>query len=982
MSGAFDDFERVDELLRRALELPPEQRADAVRRWCDGDRVLEQKVLELLAASGTGDSLEPGGGFDANLWSEVARAGVEDGTEGAARARGLAGRRFGPYRAEEEIGRGGMAVVYRGERVDGVYEQRVAIKVLDGWRLTADLERRFVQERQILARLEHPHIARLIDGGTTDEGHLYLVMEHVDGEPIDRYCDRRRLSVDERLELFLQVADAVQFAHRNLVVHRDLKPSNILVTDGGEPKLLDFGIAKLLAEDGPDQSAPQTATWNRLLTPQYASPEQILGEPISTSTDVHALGLLLYELLSGARARPVTTLTPRDLVDSAQSGISRPPSLAARTPSEEVTGGTGLPDPVERARVRSTTPARLVQRLRGDLDTVVLEALRREPEQRYLSVRELADDLRRHLAGLPGHARGSSWAYRLRKLARRRAGTLVAAALVLGSLVVGLLGTALQARRATREAERAAAVTDFVVDLLRDSDPEISQGRDVTVREVLDRAARGPALQRGAQPELGATLRQVMGTIYGQLGLLEEGVEQARLALAARRSIGAQPEELASTHDLLAEMLIGLGELDEAEQHASMAVELLRRGDPEPADLGDALATLAKVRFERGEADTGRALVDEAVSLFRGVTDADEKLARALNQAAIYDRDASRFDEARAHAIEASQLGDPEVPTLERVDALHTLASVAMMRGKTEDLKEGQAAIEQAIDEAGRLLGSEHPRVALLYGDLASIRARRGDVEGGEAAYAQSIETLRERFGDDHPLVATAHNNLAVFHYRMGRFADAIEGYERSLAVRHEALPADHPLVATTRGYLGLALHRAGDPRAESVYRQALDELVASRGAEHEKVGNLRADLGMLLTEQERFEEAEEHLRAALEILVPIFGEDDGRVDNPRGALGFLLCATGRRQEGEELLAASRSWREAISAEGEPLLLQQQIYEAACLAAAGETELARDQTSSAAATLIERLRDGHYLARWARRVSARQRRAPPRTGGS
>ncbi len=470
----------VRALFEELVELSPAERDRRLGALADVE--LAGRVAKLLAAdSQAGRFLETpavavaGGLFDGLAEPEAEAPPPE---------------RIGPYRVLRRIGRGGMGEVLLAERADGLFEQRVAIKLLRPGMASDEILRRFSRERRILARLEHPHIARLLDGGATEDGRPYFVMELVEGEPITDYCRSRDLGADERLRLIEDCCDAVAAAHRNLVVHRDLKPSNVLVTKDGEVKLLDFGIAKLLGPDDTGEAAAETRTELRLLTPAYAAPEQVLGEPVTTATDVWALGALAYELLTGTlpqkrEGRSASALTAAVADDVTE----RPSQRVSREPLEALP----LLRPSEADR------RRLARRLRGDLDNVLLAALRRAPERRYGSVTALAGDLRRHREGQPVKARPDTFGYRVGKFVRRNRVGVAAGALVAVSLVAGIAVAAWQARRAEAHAKTAAAaarraegVKEFLIGLFEVADPEQASGGSVTASELLDQAGQAP----------------------------------------------------------------------------------------------------------------------------------------------------------------------------------------------------------------------------------------------------------------------------------------------------------------------------------------------------------------------------------------------------------------------------------------------------------------------------------------------------------
>ena len=515
-------WHRLEELFHEILELPPDARAGSLAEACGDDLELRAEVDRLLQSHA-----------EASAFVSKAAAGVEH----IAATMMPADAHVGDYRIVRELGRGGMGTVYLGERADAQFDMRVAIKLIKRGMDTDTVLQRFRHERQILAGLEQPNIARLLDGGTTDDGRPYFVMEYVDGQPIDAYCRIHQLSVDERLRLFRQVCAAVSYAHQHLVVHRDIKPSNILVTSDGVPKLLDFGIAKLL-DTGEDAATMVTAFGAQALTPQYASPEQLRGERISTVSDVYALGVLLYEVLAGARPYELTGKSPdevRHIV--ADTDIVKPSQLATR---------------------RGDAVAR---RLRGDLDAIVITAMRKDPAERYASVALFDDDVRRHLEGLPVVARGDSWSYRTARFVRRRKLGVTAAAAVAITLVGGIIATRRQARVA--RAQRARAERRFA-DVRRLSTSFLFEFHDAIATlpgstparllvvskalEYLDSLAAEAAGDRELQQELAAAYDRV-GDVQGNpgaanLGDIEGAIKSYEKAAAIRRALAADAPDL------------------------------------------------------------------------------------------------------------------------------------------------------------------------------------------------------------------------------------------------------------------------------------------------------------------------------------------------------------------------------------------------------------------------------------------------------
>ncbi|HEV2843761.1 MAG TPA: serine/threonine-protein kinase, partial [Thermoanaerobaculia bacterium] len=427
----------VDRIFAQALELPPAERAVFLDAACAGDAGLRRDVERLLGADERNDTFMERPAGELLGWRPLAGEDEEGG-------------RLGPYRLLRRIGGGGMGTVYLARRDDEQYQQEVAIKVLRAGLEATEAYHRFIAERQILARLQHPNIARLYDGGTTEDGRPFLVMELVDGLPVDQYCDQGQLNVDQRLGLFRRICSAVEHAHQNLLVHRDIKPGNILVTPDGEPKLLDFGIAKQLEPKVATDSGPLTRTGLRIMTPSYASPEQVKGEAVTTASDVYSLGVLLYELLTGRSPYPSAEVTYEIERAICEQEPERPSVAVFRA---------GAVSPEEIASARKARPQALQRRLRGDLDNIVLMALRKEPGRRYGSVAKLSRDLERHQEDLPVAARADTLRYRARKfVVRNRAGVAAAVAvfLLVSLLVVGFMARLIEQRhQVARERDKA-----------------------------------------------------------------------------------------------------------------------------------------------------------------------------------------------------------------------------------------------------------------------------------------------------------------------------------------------------------------------------------------------------------------------------------------------------------------------------------------------------------------------------------------------
>ncbi len=726
------------------------------------------------------------------------------------------GREVGPYRLVELLGRGGMGEVFLADRIDGTFEQQVALKLV---RTAFDDPRaraRFLAERQILARLQHSNVARLLDGGVTDDGAPYLAMELVQGETITDHCDRLELSVRDRLELMIQVCEAVHAAHRMLVVHRDLKPSNIMIADDGTVKLLDFGIAKMLHPAGPDD-APLTQTGMYVLTPEFASPEQVTGEPIGTSSDVYALGLVAYQVLTGLSGQPIRDRTPTGIQRAVCDDSPQAPSRAVL---EDPDGAA-----VERARRRGgLSPARLSRRLAGDLDVILEKALRKEPDRRYLSAEDLAADIRRHLQKIPVSARGDRFGYRaIRFFNRHRTAVLTASTVFLAlavSLALSLVSLQAARRseaRALAEAESSRRLVDFVVGLFGASDPTAARGEKVTARSLLDQGARAIEEDLGAQPELVGDMLLAIGGAYDKLGFSAEalpfleratrlqaesgdglGHSESLRALAraqlnsgdyetavanARRAVEiiktadqVSPERAADAYSDLGSTLFVLRRSDEAVEFLERAVQL-RRSSPKPdaRRLAMDLDYLGNSIFDGGDIDGGLTLLREAVDLLERtgaepwqIADNTTRLGLRLMASDRLDEAGTALDRSLGLAREAADGGHhPEVQ-----DALLARATLAERRGRLNDAASDLAA---ALVESEAIWGEEHPKTAMILLRRGKVLLATEDFDGALTDLRRGRQTLVARTARHHSHLDAFDLPLAQALALRGRTSEAVE---------------------------------------------------------------------------------------------------------------------------------------------------------------------------------------------------------------
>ena len=800
----------IEDVFHQAVSEPPGSSREALlRTLCHGDEALAAEVAALLAEDDAlADEVEP----------DDPRIGL----------------RLGAYQIDGPIGRGGMATVYRARRADEQFLQQVAIKVMDVRLSDPALVALFRNERQILAMLEHPVLTRLLDGGVTAVGEPYLVMELVDGMPIDQYCDHARLDIETRLRLFAQVCDGVSYAHRNLVLHRDLKPSNILVTPDGRVKVVDFGTAKLL------EPGLQATMSEAPLTPAYASPEQLTGRAVGTASDQYSLGLVLFELLSGVPAfgdRP-----------SFVGAVERAVSGAAASPL-----ATGVTDAA--AAARRTTTGALTRALSGELATIVGKALAHEPDQRYASVQHLSDDLQRYTSGEPILARASTLAYRMRKFVARHRLEVAALVVALVALVGGLLAAVSQARRAEAEANRATAVTRFLTTMLGSPDPN-GLGRDVTVRAVVSKAI-DDAAALDATPRLASAVRGVIGQTLVGLGDFDGAAQQYALALDAERR--AAPGGSAETVRLLT--------------MASFAQENAGRIEEASRSITEAAALMARVRG-----------IDDEIRA--GFLDQRGRVASAKG-----DFSAAReaFSEARAFVLER-QLGPAD-----RANAAGNLAFALANLGRFD---EARPVYEDAIEDTRRAFGAEANAVSDLLSPYATVLWYLDERERALGVYEEAMRIRRRTLGPEHPNYAMTLLNYADALVTMGQGERAVPLFREILALRRKTLPDTHPVVAATLVLMGRALGPLGQhDDAERAIREGLAIRTKTLPADDWKIASARSILGEHLTLVRRYAEAEPLLLDAERKLADSLGDESAIVKDARRRLVTLYTALARPDE-------------------------------------------------------------------------------------
>jgi eukaryotic-like serine/threonine-protein kinase len=828
--------------LDRVLELPPHEQ-DA---WLVA---LEEQDQESAADV-------------ASLLDEHRRLTAERFLESAPplqpREAPLAGLTIGAYTLVSRIGHGGMGTVWLASRSDGRFEGQAALKLLNAALVGRGGEERFKREGTILARLAHPNIARLIDAGVSSAGQPYLVLERIDGRHIDRFCDEERLSVDARVRLFLDVQAAVAHAHANLIVHRDLKPSNVLVTAAGEVKLLDFGIAKLIEEDAA-LATLMTPESGSAMTPKYAAPEQIAGGAITTATDVYALGVLLYELLAGYHPAGAALKSPSDFVKA----VTETEPLRLST----VFQNAGTADAAEAlASKRATTPERLRRLLRGDLETIIGKALKKNPAERYASVSEFADDLRRYLDDQPIAARPDSVSYRTMKFARRHWRGLTTAAVAIVALV-GVSGfytmrLATERDRARVQAEKASKLSGLLTGLLTQADPyRTPDATEPTVQSLLDIGAKRIGQELGDQPDTQAEMFTVIGRTYSRMGLQSRALPLLQQALTiGRRAFGSDSVRVAQSLNDLGVLLRDLGDPEAAEPLLRESLATRRRllGN-DTNDVAITLVELGRVLRDRGRAPDSEAPIREALAI----------------------RTRIFGDEHRETATSKNELG-----------------LLLLDRG---DLAGAEPLLRENVATTVRTLGVDHPNVASAKASLAQWLVATGDAAGGEALLRESLAAQRRVFGETSVAYATTLNNLGTAIEVQGRNVDAQPLFERAIEIARPQLGDQHPRVALM--ILNLArvqIARGGAAATEPALRHVLDVRERALDASDWRIAQAKSLLGASLMAQARYAEAEPLMVAAANGLKPLPGPQGRELAADRARLVALYRKLGRSTAADE----------------------------------------------------------------------------------
>ncbi len=775
--------------------------------------------------------------------------------------------RIGPYRILDVLGSGGMAVVYLAQQTHPI-KRRIAVKMIKLGMDTEQVIARFSSERQALAFMDHPNIAKVFDAGISDEGRPYFCMEFVSGVPIDEYCDTNKLSIRDRVDVFLQVCSAVQHAHQKGVIHRDLKPSNILVSNRNNrplARVIDFGVAKATAADLSDET-PVTRFGQVLGTPRYMSPEQAGGSGlvVDTRTDIYSLGVVLYELLAG-----VPPLDFSGAADFALANVIR--EKDPQVPSQRVTGPGESPKWI--ASHRRSDPQTLKRTLKGDLDWIVMKAMAKDPVRRYETVAGLADDLRRFLNHEPVLAHPPSTTYVVKRFVRRNRAIVAAAAIGLVTLLAGVavathgLMRARQAEQAQRiEAESARQVSDFLVGLFRVADPGEARGNSVTAREILDEGAKRIDAGLSDQAGVKVTLLETMADVYNALGLYDEARRLYEQALQTLPSAGG----------------------GSATQRARLLIE----SGAALSNAGDHAAAEAVLKEGIGLLDTSD--VAERLLAARGLA----HLGWALYEQGDYDEAEARYDEAMAVFVADGQRSS--------LDAAMAMNHLAVLKRTAGELDAAEPLMRESLSVRREKLGRKHPSIAQMQNNLGSLLYEKGEYAEAEFAYREALALRRELLGARHPDYTTTLNNLGLLLRARGRYDEALAALNEVLTIRQQTNDADAPSLAYAFNGLGALNHDMGNlDVATTQYARATEIFERALGPNHVNTAVTRTGLAAVLADRGEFERAHALAVAAETVLSDRLAPDHWRTAVARSVRGAALGGLGDYAAAEPMLLDS-----------------------------------------------------------------------------
>lgn len=946
-NGDTNNWERIESLFAEVLEMPVEERSGFLDDACGTDTPVRKEVDRLLAADATGTGVLDLGWNPADGEQVRGLSGLADG------------QTVGAWRIISELGRGGMGVVYLAERADGTYEQQVALKIIRGGLLAAAMEPRFIRERHILGRLQHPNIAHLLDAGATADGLPFLVMELVQGAPITDWCRQHQSSIDERLRLILQACDALQHAHQNLVVHRDLKPGNIFINASGTVRLLDFGVARLLS-DNDDNGQHLTRQGMLPLTPVYAAPEQLSDVNVTTAADIYSLGAVLYELMTNRRPREGLTGSPVEIQELMQHAVPAPSTNADASPQ-------------------------WCKRLRGDLDAIVQKAMAPDPARRYATATVLADDIRRYLRHEPVQARPEGVSYRVAKFVKRHRIGVAAMLAIAVAISAGVTATAWQASKAATQAAKAESVKDFLLSLFEGVDPSRALGEELSARQLVDDGAERMQSEFDDQPLVRAEVLTFLADMYDKLDdddraleLIDQAFEvigeqdaqefAQALLVQGRILVGRSDDEAgtaaleralpmlaglqrdfdaAEAMDLLSIVRARHNELVEATKLTEAALTLrLRLLGEEHTEVASSYNNLGVLARKQGDYPAARQHYERALDIRRRVLPADHpQLAISLNNLGAlenvdgnYVRAAAYFSESlginqrvngkshhntiaalnnfgfmqmRLGQLDAAHTALTDVHgywvdqgKADHPNALVTRVNLAAVQRISGDSIGAFAEFEELERSLAEKLGSEHPFVAVTMHHQARCMLDLGRLDAAQILIARALELRETASGADHPDSADLIRDQALIALLQDDFESAEALATRALELQRSKLPTGHPSISMTEILLGSVAHSNGDmPRALNLQQAALDSLAALFSADYPDLAKAHFELGKTLLADRQSETARQHLREARDALSARYGSTAWQAAEVEVWLADALLQLGEDDSGMAMRA-------------------------------------------------------------------------------
>lgn len=847
-------WELIKSVVDQALTLQGQERETFIETVCREYPSISTDVIEMLECIEESEREH----FLQEVWSDQKNIllNVKGELNEVIKDEAYIGQKIGPYRITEIIGRGGMGTVFKASRADGEFQQEVAIKLINSGIHTDETVQRFLIEREILAGLQHPNIAHLNDGGVTDNGLPYLVMEYIKGEPIDEYCNRHRLTISERLDIFKEVCAAVQFAHNNLIVHRDLKCQNIYVTGNKYVKILDFGIAKLLDPGHQNLSTLETLPGQKIWTPQFAAPEQVRGEHVTVLSDIYSLGILLFKILTDTYPYDLEGKNLAEMEETIKNASLLLPSQAVmhQTKNDEA------------AANRKTTSVALQNSLRGDLDALVSKAIRKEPEYRYRSAEHLSEDIDRYKSGIPLLAREGTYRYRMNKFIKRHKVGLAAAS---AFLIVLLLFSGIYTWRITEERniaqlerDKLEEIVDFITGLFEASNPVQAQGNELTAVDLLDQGVeRAETLTD--RPVLQAELLSVIGSTYRGMNRPEKATPLLEKALQIQKNYWQSDHaDIANTLNTLGSVYWSDKNIEEADQYLAEALEMRRRlyGNNHP-EVFTSMNNYALVLKDKGE------------------WDAAEKLY-------LEDLEARK----KYYGDEHFKIGV----------SLNNLATLLQQRGK---YAEAEKYFRESLTIWQKEQGQEHSDVAIALNNLGALLRESGINDEAEQLLLKSLAIREKVYGKDHLKVTYCLNNLALVYMKENRFEEAVQYANRSLQIRQQAHNGTHYNIARTLAILGdIESARNRFPEAESYYLESMNMRLELYSENHIRVAASRKDLGELYLDNEMPSEAESMLRKALTAYNNYYPSGHIQSARLKGMLGSSLLMQSRFEEAESFI--------------------------------------------------------------------------------